>query len=150
MAEADAVKDGQHIPSVPSTSGQSTFTENRIADARARFNPIRQLAPMYSPPNRPTSFLGPIPESTSQTVSIGSTIFAGLAIVTGRQITPLRLGQWVATIGRIYVTTAMRPIATSIRLLSSSASAALGCFVAMTSVIAVTLLSLTNAVYNCA
>jgi len=39
-------------------SGQSNVTKGRIATAYGRFNGIRQMAPVYTPPN--TCFLGPM------------------------------------------------------------------------------------------
>jgi len=57
-------------------SGYSTLTTGRIAAAHRRFNGIRQVAQLCTPPN--TCFIGPTRFQTPNTISIGSAVFAQL------------------------------------------------------------------------
>jgi len=64
------------IHSQTKTSGQSNLTTGRIADAHGRFNGIRQVAPLCTPPN--TCFLGPTRVQMPNGISIGSAVFEQL------------------------------------------------------------------------
>ena len=70
-------------------SGHSNSTTSRIAATRGRFAVIRQVAPMYTPPN--TCFLGPTRVLKPNSIFIGSAVSAGLTTATDRQTTLLGL-----------------------------------------------------------